>query len=69
MAGSYGHCCNENNLFRFSLIDNMGDAHEACEEMFHMIRFLSAGSEARIEEAIKWANLQPAIAEEEEEGS
>jgi len=34
MAGSYKHCVSEDGSFRFDLIENMGDAHEACEDMF-----------------------------------
>lgn len=40
MAGSYKHCCNDDGSFRFDLIENMGDAHETCEEMHGMIRRL-----------------------------
>ena len=41
MAGSYGHCCNDDGSFRFDLIENMGDAHEACEQMHTMIWWLA----------------------------
>lgn len=48
MAGSYSHCERDDGSFRFDLIENMGDAHEACEQMFHMIRILTKGDPAAI---------------------
>lgn len=41
MAGSFSHCLGDDGKFRFDLIENMGDAHEACEEMFDMILWLA----------------------------
>lgn len=37
MAGSYRHCCNDDGSFTFDLIENMGDAREACEDMHGII--------------------------------
>lgn len=54
MAGSYAHCRAEDGSFRFELIENLGDAYEACEEMFWMIEVLAA-DEAEIEEARAFA--------------
>lgn len=43
MAGSFGHCNKDDGSFTFDLIDNMGDAHEACEMMHFMIHYLADG--------------------------
>lgn len=51
MAGSYKHCKSESGSFRFDLIENMGDAHEACHQMFWMIHILSRGRQSRIADA------------------
>ena len=51
MAGSYRHCLKRDGTFCFNLIENMGDAHEACEDMFFMINFLAGGNPDRIREA------------------
>lgn len=37
MAGSWDHLRNEVGAFTFERIDHLGDAEEACEQMFHMI--------------------------------
>lgn len=50
MAGSFHHC-NEKGKFRFDLIENMGDAHEACEMMHYMIVTLTGGKKRRIRDA------------------
>jgi hypothetical protein len=42
MAGSYRHVTNPDGSFRgLDLIENLGDAHEAIEEMHDMIRWLA----------------------------
>ena len=41
MAGSYKHLIDKSGNFTFDLIDNMGDAHEACEECYYLIRKLN----------------------------
>ncbi|KKK99213.1 hypothetical protein LCGC14_2634990 [marine sediment metagenome] len=41
MAGSYKHLVAEDGTFTFDLIENMGDAYEACEECFEKIRRLT----------------------------
>lgn len=52
MAGSYGHCEDDDTgSFRFDLIENMGDAHEACFDMYHIIRILTKGDRAAIKAA------------------
>ena len=51
MAGSYQHCAADNGGFVFDLIENMGDAHEACEHMFYMIHFLTDGDQEQIRAA------------------
>lgn len=52
MAGSFGHCDNDGE-FRFDLIENMGDAHEACEEMHFMIWHLAKDRRKKIKRARK----------------
>ena len=51
MAGSYKHCEAEDGTFSFELIENMGDAYEACEHMFFMIRYLAGEDQAKIDVA------------------
>ena len=57
MAGSYKHCTNEDGSFRSEdftdLIENLGDAYEACEEMHWMINYLAGGDKTKIEEALE----------------
>jgi hypothetical protein len=54
MAGSYKHCIDEETgEFRFDLIENLGDAHEACEMMVFMIKFIAHGNKAEIDLAQK----------------
>jgi hypothetical protein len=52
MAGSYRHTINDDGTFRgVDLLDHLGDAFEALEEMYGMIWYLADGSAARVEEA------------------
>jgi hypothetical protein len=57
MAGSYAHVTDKNGRFRSDfadftgMIENLGDAYEACEEMHWMIRFLAGDDEATIDAA------------------
>lgn len=52
MAGSYRHIINQDGTFRgVDLIDNLGDAHEALEECYNMIQYLTGGDKAKIHEA------------------
>ena len=55
MAGSYKHCTNHVGEFIGSdfhnLIENLGDAYEACEMMHWMIRYLAEGDPSRISQA------------------
>jgi hypothetical protein len=51
MAGSYQHCRSETGSFTFELIENLGDAHEACEMMYWMIDFLAQSDPSRITQA------------------
>lgn len=57
MAGSYKHVTKDDGNFRADvkdfggMIKNLGDAYEACEEMYFMISFLARGNRRRIEEA------------------
>ena len=40
MAGSYNHLVGVNGEFTFEYIENLGDAHEACEDCFQLIKQL-----------------------------
>lgn len=56
MAGSFRHVARvKNGKLRFDdelgLLDHMGDAHGAIEEMFDMIEFLSGGDLSKIHAA------------------
>lgn len=55
MAGSYQHCTNDDGSFRdedfTGMIENLGDAHEACHMMHWMIGFLADWDDVRIEHA------------------
>ena len=52
MAGSYRHVTDENNRFLgVDLLDNLGDAYEALEECYMMIKYLSGGDTRKIHEA------------------
>lgn len=42
MAGSYRHCEGDDGSFRFDMIENMGDAYEACEMLYFMVKWLAA---------------------------
>ena len=45
MAGSLKHLIDDDGNFAFDLIDNMGDAHEACEDCVAEIERLRASLE------------------------
>lgn len=52
MAGSYRHIADSNNDFTgIKLIDNLGDAHEALEECYLMIKQLTGNDKKKIYEA------------------
>ncbi len=58
MAGSYKHCVDDKGRFRgVDLLDHLGDAYEALEEMYGMIWYLAfehaqyAGDQHRAAEA------------------
>lgn len=54
MAGSFGHVHDpeQERAFRFDLIENMGDAWEACEHMHLIILLLARGDEAKLRAAV-----------------
>jgi hypothetical protein len=55
MAGSYSHLRDaQTGQFRFDLIENLGDAYEACEECFFLIAYLTGNDQGRIEEAVTY---------------
>lgn len=52
MAGSYRHITNPDGTFRGTeLLDNLGDAHEALEECYEMIQYLTKGNRRHVFEA------------------
>lgn len=52
MAGSYRHITNTDGTFRGTdLLENLGDASEAVEEMYAMIVWLTNGDKLKIHEA------------------
>jgi len=52
MAGSYGHVTNADGTYRgVALLENMGDMHEAVEEMWFMIHNLAGGDQTKIKAA------------------
>jgi hypothetical protein len=45
MAGSLNHIVDsETGTFTMELIENLGDAHEALEECFNIIKFITNGN-------------------------
>ncbi len=48
MAGSLSHIVDKNGNFTMDLIENLGDAHEALEECFVLIRRITGGSASEI---------------------
>lgn len=63
MAGSYRHIINRDGSFigddLTEMIENLGDAHEALEECYDMIQYLTGGDKHRI--AVAWfeGHLRP----------
>lgn len=58
MAGSYKHVTTKNGELisneKFpEMVENLGDAYEVVEEMYHMIQFLARGDKDKIEKARK----------------
>ena len=57
MAGSYKHVVDDRGLLRrpedfADMIENLGDAYEAIEEMYGMIWLLAGGEAAKVEAAL-----------------
>jgi len=54
LAGSYLHCVDQENegQFTIDLLDHMGDAGGALEQMFFMIGYLSNNDEEKIKGAL-----------------
>ena len=51
MAGSLNHIIAPDGGFCFDLIENLGDAYEACEECFDVIARLCDGDLAKLQRA------------------
>lgn len=59
MAGSFRHVVDGDNQFRGTeLLDDLGDAYEALEEMYLMINYLTGGDKKLIFEAWKKGYLK-----------
>jgi hypothetical protein len=63
MAGSYRHCVAKNGELygdqgKELLLDDLGDAYEAIEEMYDMIQYLSAGDRHKIYEAWREGHIR-----------
>jgi hypothetical protein len=57
MAGSLNHIVDTDGSFTMSLIDNLGDAHEALEECYALIIELSGGDMLKVSAACKKLRL------------
>lgn len=49
MAGSLNHIVDAQGMFTMDTIDNMGDAEEALEECFYIIKALTGGKKEIID--------------------
>ena len=62
MAGSLSHIVDdETGEFRMDLIENLGDAYEALEECFHLIRTMTGGKKKEVNEycrALKYPTIE-----------
>ena len=56
MAGSLSHITDRDGSFSIDLIENMGDAYEALEECFFLIRELSEGDTSKVSVACNKLN-------------
>lgn len=56
MAGSLNHMVDKKGRFSFELIENMGDAYQACEECFDIIAHLCDGDMKKLRKACEAAN-------------
>lgn len=56
MAGSREHVTADDGTFRWSLIDNMGDAYEACEDLFDQLRDCEQNNAVVRDVLMAWAN-------------
>lgn len=52
MAGSFDHVNGPRRKFRMELIENMGDAHEALQQMHWLIWKLADGDHKKIKAAV-----------------
>ena len=51
MAGSLSHIVDvETGKYRFDLIENLGDAYEALDECFYLIKAMTGGEKEEINE-------------------
>jgi hypothetical protein len=60
MAGSYLHICDEGtgDFIGVDMLDNMGDAYEALEECFYMIRYLAGNNPIHLAAAANAARAE-----------
>ena len=57
MAGSFAHIVDVGGKFRTDLIENLGDAFEALEECYEIIRVFSDGKKDMINDVCSWLNF------------
>lgn len=59
MAGSLNHIVDEDGRFTMAHIENLGDAHEALDECFKIIRKLTDGDKATVNAVCRKLNFPP----------
>jgi len=69
MAGSLNHIIDENGVFTMDFIDNLGDAHEALEECFGIISYLTMHKPELLSEVCKLHGYTDPYEEEEGEST
>jgi hypothetical protein len=58
MSGSFGHIVDDiTGEFRFDLIEHMGEAHEALEECYYIIKELVGGDFSKLKKLKYKANI------------
>lgn len=57
MAGSLNHIVGKDGRFRMEGIENLGDAHEALDECFKIIRELTGGKKEDVNRVLKKLSL------------
>ena len=63
MAGSLNHIVAPDGRFTMDSIENLGDAHEALDECFKIIRHLTGGSMGLVNNALQNCDLHSICAD------